>query len=80
VTTRREVHQLVDEIPASTLAAAEAFLAYLRDRVVTDDEAESQSPGQTAGQAWAAKERRGLKQRRDDRGAAPNEPDPDDMA
>ena len=80
MTSRRDVHQLVDEIPASTLAAAEAFLAFLRDRLQPDDESESRLPGQTAGQAWAANERRGLRERRDDRDAAPHEPDPDDMA
>ena len=75
MTTRDDLRQLVDELPEHTLEAAEAFLAYLRDRAGNPD-----APGQGGRQTWAADERRELDARRRDRDTAMQEPDSDDLA
>jgi hypothetical protein len=81
VTTRHDLHHLVDELPENTLVAAEAFLAFLRDRVAPGrPPPKRRSPGRLEGQGWAAGERRGLKQRRQAREKVAKNPDHDDLA
>ena len=75
MTSKAELYQIIDELPEHTLEAAEAFLAYLRDRAGRPD-----APRQGGRQAWAADERRGLDERRRERDAAEQEPDGDDLA
>ena len=62
---RRALHDLVDAIPEHALSAAEAFLAFLRDR----EESGNSMGGRGRQAGWAADERRGLEKRRRERDA-----------
>jgi hypothetical protein len=79
-TTREELHHLIDALPERTLDAAEAFLAFLRDRAVAARPQSELLHGTGSEPTWAADERRGLEERRQQRDATDHAPDPDDMA
>lgn len=79
-TTREELHHLIDALPERTLDAAEAFLAFLRDRAVAVQPQSELLHGAGNEPTWAADERRGLEERRQQRDATDGAPDPDDMA
>lgn len=78
--TRHDLHHLVDELPENTLGAAEAFLAFLRDRLTQTEDDPEHRPGSLKGQGWADGERRGLEARRRERDASEQSPGSDDLA
>jgi hypothetical protein len=79
-TAKEELHRLVEALPDNALGAAEAFLAFLHDRAVTDEPRHKSSPNYTQEQNWAAGERRGLQERRQERDTIGLTPDPGDLA
>jgi hypothetical protein len=82
MTTKEDLHNLVNELPENAWTAAEAFLAFLRDRSTVPSQAPSRTdgPGRLIGQDWADNERRGIEQRRQDRDDIPQDPEPDKHA
>ena len=78
-TKREELHHLIDGLPDRTLDAAEAFLAFLRDRAVAARPQPDLLHGAAQEPTWAAEERRGLEERRQQRDASDSVPDPNDM-
>jgi hypothetical protein len=79
-TTREELHHLIDALPERTLDAAEAFLAFLRDRAGAVRPQSELLHDAGSEPTWAADERRGLEERRQQRDATDNAPDPDHLA
>ena len=71
--TKQDLHRLIDDLPDHAHGAAEAFLAYLRDR----DAAGRQSSSHVDERRWAAGKRLGLanRRRKRDAGTGPNGPD-----
>ena len=82
MTTKQDLHDLIDELPENAWVAAEAFLAFLRDRNTSPAQSPSSShaPGRLIGQGWADNQRRGLEQRRQDRDGEPQGTEPDNHA
>ena len=79
-TTREELHHLIDALPERTLDAAEAFLAFLRDRAGVGRPQPELLHTPSHEPSWAAGERRGLEERRQQRDAADGDPGPGDLA
>jgi hypothetical protein len=75
-TTREDIHHLIDALPEHTLDTAEAFLAFLRDRIPADPVHPEDSPSRIDKENWAAGERRGLTVRREQRGTPENGQEP----
>jgi hypothetical protein len=64
------LYRLVDQLPESTYTAAEAFLAFLRERAGS----QPHSPGYFDEQRWATTRRRGLENRRHQREVPATDP------
>jgi len=79
-TTREELHHLIDALPERTLDAAEAFLTFLRDRAGAGRPQPALLHTPSSEPTWAADERRGLEERRQQRDATEGEPGPGDLA
>ena len=78
MTTRHELHHLVDELSDSALVPAEAFLSFLRDRARPNKSPSDRPTEHEGAQSWADSARLGLDQRRRDRDTGGDKPDVDD--
>ena len=72
--TRQDLYRLIDDLPDHAYGAAEAFLAFLRDR----DASGRHSPSHVDEQRWAAGKRQGLANRRRKRDAGTSPEGKDD--
>jgi hypothetical protein len=68
MTTRADLHRLVDALPERALDAAEAFLTFLEERA-EESQDRATLPDQDQRADWAAGERRGLDERQRERDA-----------
>jgi hypothetical protein len=70
MTSKQDLHLLVEELPESALGAAEAFLAFLHARATPSEDPSKQVSRRADGKEWADGERRGLAARAKHRGDA----------
>jgi hypothetical protein len=80
MTSKHDLHHLIDELPQSVLGAAEAFLAFLHSRSTPSEDPAEEASRRTDGKEWADSERRGLATRAQHRIDAEVGPDSDGLA